>query len=261
MSEKMSPQINELAKALVQVQAVLKPAIKDSANPFFKSKYADLSSVWDAARAPLTQNGLAVIQTTNGDDPDTVTIVTTLVHTSGQWIQGSLRMKPAKNDPQGVGSAITYARRYALAAIVGICPEDDDGEASMDRSKMSNVQKREINPVTNKPRTNLSEPVMMGDNRPQATLNVIRTFMGYYEALKSLSGPDAYKEFLRGKSGESPSIEDIQKFDTPKQISWLNMAIPKIQKRINDLKDMQKHVLEDESDSIGIREAEAIMRS
>ena len=129
-----SEQINELATALSKAQAKIIGALKDAANPFFKSKYADLSSVWDAVREPLTANGLAVIQTTSAPQDGSAVIVTTmLAHSSGQWVRDSLTLTPAKRDPQGIGSAITYGRRYALAAITG-CPQiDDDGEASVGR--------------------------------------------------------------------------------------------------------------------------------
>lgn len=127
-----SEQINELAAALSKAQGELKGAKKDSRNPFFKSSYADLASVWDACRDALVHHGLSVTQTTEvGDLP---TLTTTLLHSSGQWISGRLQIKPVKDDSQGMGSAMTYARRYALAAIVGVAAEDDDGEASMDRA-------------------------------------------------------------------------------------------------------------------------------
>lgn len=133
-----SEQINELAAALAKAQGAIKGAAKDTANPFFKSKYADLASVWDACRTQLTANGLSVIQTMD-DSQGGVTVVTTLAHSSGQWIRGRLTMKPVKDDPQGIGSAITYARRYALAAMVGVAPEDDDGNAASGRNNNANV--------------------------------------------------------------------------------------------------------------------------
>jgi len=126
----MSEQINELAKALSVAQGQIKGALKDSNNPFFKSKYADLSSVWEACRVPLSNNGLSVIQTTCDAMNGGVSVVTTLAHQSGQWVRGSLTLEPKDKSPQGYGSAITYARRYALAAIVGVAPEDDDGNAA-----------------------------------------------------------------------------------------------------------------------------------
>lgn len=125
-----SESIAELAKAVCKVQSELKPVSKDAVNPFFQSKYADLSAISQAVLPLLSTNGLCVMQTTE-KDTDGVTLVTTLAHESGQWIKGRLFMKPVKNDPQGVGSCLTYQRRYALAAIVGLAAADDDGnEAS-----------------------------------------------------------------------------------------------------------------------------------
>ena len=124
-----SETIGALAAALSKAQGQITGALKDSENPFFKSKYADLASVWDACRASLSTNGLAVIQTTDGG-LEGVTIITTLSHSSGEWIKGSLTVRPVKNDPQGLGSAVTYARRYALAAMVGVAQIDDDANAA-----------------------------------------------------------------------------------------------------------------------------------
>lgn len=124
-----SESIGSLAAALAKAQLEMGKAQKSSSNPFFKSKYADLSEVWDTCHKTLNENKLAVIQTTNRDT-EGVTVVTTLAHESGEWISGELFMRPVKNDPQGVGSCITYARRYALAAMVGVVQEDDDGNAA-----------------------------------------------------------------------------------------------------------------------------------
>ena len=125
-----SETVGELAQALCKVQKEIRGYKEDSSNPFFKSKYGDLTSVWAAVREPLTKNGLAVIQTMGDTNNGAVRVHTTLVHTSGEWIRGTLRLTPDKPGPQAAGSAITYARRYSLAAIVGIAPEDDDAEGS-----------------------------------------------------------------------------------------------------------------------------------
>jgi hypothetical protein len=127
-----SESIGKLAEALAKAQGAIEGAKKDSANPFFKSKYADLASVWDACRKALSENALSVVQTTDsiGDLSDLVIVNTRLCHSSGEWIEGRLIMKPVKADPQGIGSCLTYARRYALSAMVGIAPEDDDGNAA-----------------------------------------------------------------------------------------------------------------------------------
>lgn len=126
--------ISELAKALCQAQALMGPAIKDKENPFFKSSYADLASVWEACREPLTKNGLSVAQLVRSEGP-IVKLTTMLIHSSGQYLSSEFCIKAEKETPQGMGSAITYARRYALAAIVGISSEDDDGNGSTPSAK------------------------------------------------------------------------------------------------------------------------------
>jgi hypothetical protein len=126
MSEKtQSEQINELATALAKAQGEIMPAIKDSKNPFFKSSYADLSSIWTACKEPLSKNGLAIMQTMDVKEGQQV-LITTLAHSSGQWIRSFLPILSEKNNAQGIGSAITYMRRYGLSAMIGITSDDDD---------------------------------------------------------------------------------------------------------------------------------------
>lgn len=128
-SKQCSASLAALAAALAKAQGEMDAAAKDSINPHFKSKYADLASVWDACREPLSKNGLAVLQPVSADGPN-VTITTILAHSSGEWISESLTMTAQQNTPQGVGSAITYGRRYGLSSMVGIAPDDDDGNAA-----------------------------------------------------------------------------------------------------------------------------------
>lgn len=126
-----SDQVNELAAALCKAQAEMKPATKNAKNPFYKSNYATLDAVWESVRKPLSDNGLCVSQIPTGEG-----LVTVLLHTSGQWISGCLPYNAKDLTPQGIGSAITYCRRYALGAITGqATEEDDDGEGAMSREK------------------------------------------------------------------------------------------------------------------------------
>jgi hypothetical protein len=127
-----SENITELVAALAAAQGKIQNATKDSDNPFFKSRYADLASVWDAVRGPLSSNGLAVMQIPSAEGPK-VTITTLLTHASGQWISSELIVTAKEDAPQAVGSAITYARRYALQSVIGVAPEDDDGESAQGR--------------------------------------------------------------------------------------------------------------------------------
>lgn len=137
-----SESINELAAALVKAQAAMTFAKKDSANPFFKSKYADLSAVVEAIKKPLADNGLAYTQATDIDEHGGVIVETTLMHSSGQWVESRLRMMPVKNDPQGIGSCITYARRYGLQSLVGLPADDDDGNAASGNATNANGTKK-----------------------------------------------------------------------------------------------------------------------
>tara|TARA_R110001632_G_scaffold90428_3_gene194324 strand:- start:1479 stop:2189 length:711 start_codon:yes stop_codon:yes gene_type:complete len=131
-----SENINELAAALSRAQNEMGGAVKDSKNPFFKSNYADLTSVIKTIKQPFVNNGLSYAQfpvTSSGGNG--VGVKTILMHLSGQWIEEEFYLPLAKQDPQAAGSAITYARRYSLAALAGIPSVDDDSEASMMRGK------------------------------------------------------------------------------------------------------------------------------
>lgn len=115
-----------LARALAKAQGAMAKASKDRVNPHYRSSYATLASVWDACRDPLSANGLAVVQLVAAADKASVTVETRLLHEGGESVSSSLTMPVAQATAQGVGSAITYARRYALAALVGVAPDDDD---------------------------------------------------------------------------------------------------------------------------------------
>jgi len=147
-----SESIKELALALAKAQGVIETATKDTSNPFFHSNYADLASIWGVARKPLSENGLSVIQIPDIEG-DSIILRTMLLHASGEFILSQYKVNPMRqakdqgwvksDDPQSIGSALTYARRYALAAMVGIVAEeeDDDGEKAMGRGKEKEIKK------------------------------------------------------------------------------------------------------------------------
>lgn len=142
-----SESISELTKALVKVQSQLKPAAKNAQNPFFHNQYADLNSVWDSCRTLLAENGLAVAQVNSVGLENTVIIETVLMHSSGEWLSGELMLPLAKLDPQGVGSAITYGRRYGLAAVLGIVADaDDDANQASGRQNGNSDSTRQPTP-------------------------------------------------------------------------------------------------------------------
>lgn len=150
-----SSDIKDLAGALSKAQAALTAAKKDAINPHFKNRYATLQSVWDAAKEVLAPNGLSVVQTFEPTGGSRMDITTTLIHSSGQWIGGTLSLLPQRADPQGIGSAITYGRRYALAAILGIVSDDDDDGEAASRP----VTTGHVAPPVQTPRHSLVAPV------------------------------------------------------------------------------------------------------
>lgn len=138
-----SEQIDQIATALAKAQSEFTPAIKDADNPFYKSKYANLCSINKACQGPLTKNGLSVIQSTVREETGHWVLITKLLHSSGQWLSSMTPIITAKADIQSFGSAISYARRYGLAALVGVVTdEDDDGEAASPADRKQPIQKK-----------------------------------------------------------------------------------------------------------------------
>jgi hypothetical protein len=125
-----SEKIDELATAMAKAQSNMKTAKKDQTNPFFKSKYASFTAIRDACIQALNNEGLTIMQTLEYSE-GRLLLLTNLCHTSGQWISSVAPIRPVKDDPQAYGSAITYMKRYALSALVGIsAEEEDDGNAA-----------------------------------------------------------------------------------------------------------------------------------
>lgn len=213
--------INELAAALSKAQGEMQAAIKDKVNPFFKSSYADLGSVWDAARPVLSKYGLCVMQTTEmNQDGTRIIMVTTLAHTSGQWMKSFLPLNPAKNDSQGVGAALTYLRRYSLSAIVGVvCDEDDDGETAVGRGKQQQKQ--------NPPQTPPQQHNQQGSVERLGKTEII----ALTTLIQSLD-EESNKSFLDwiSKNFNAKSIQDIPKSCFEKCMVSLNAKI----KYLND---------------------------
>jgi len=129
-----SESIASIAMAMAKSQAAMGKLLKNASNPFFKNNYADLAAVIDACKESLNSHDIAIIQCPCGDG-NLVGVTTLLTHKSGEWLESTLMLSPVKKDPQGAGSCITYARRYALAAMVGLAQEDDDAEQAVSRNK------------------------------------------------------------------------------------------------------------------------------
>jgi len=139
---KMSEQINELAEALAKAQGAIANASKDAQNPHFRSSYANLASVREAIRGPLSENGLAYTQLVRTEQGK-VQIETMLIHKSGQYMGETLDIPLAKQDAQGIGSATTYGRRYSLMALIGIAAEEDDDDGNVATANAPSHQRHE----------------------------------------------------------------------------------------------------------------------
>jgi hypothetical protein len=134
MSFETSEATDQIATALAKAQSEMHGAAKDGKNPAFRSTYASLASVIEAARGPLTAHGIAFIQAPGRLGEGVIGVTTALFHSSGQWIRSTIEMPiKARDNPQAVGSATTYACRYSLMAMLGLPPVDDDGNAAMER--------------------------------------------------------------------------------------------------------------------------------
>jgi hypothetical protein len=137
--------MKNIATALVKAQMAFGPALKTATNPHFRSRYADLSACVEAVMDGLNQNGIAMIQQCSESDTGVI-VETVFIHESGEMLNcGKLHVPAVKHDPQGYGSALTYARRYSLMAACGIAPEDDDGNAA---SRKTEIKKSEVDEST-----------------------------------------------------------------------------------------------------------------
>lgn len=184
-----SESIAELAKALSTAQGKLRNPPKDSINPHFKSKYADLATVRDAVMPTLSACGLSVVQLPCevGTDP---ALMTLLLHTSGEWIETVMRLRPQQQTPQGIGSALTYARRYALQAIAGVAADDDD-----DGNAASQPAKQQPQPQTAKPASGVNPLVS----------NILTQLRN---AKSRADGQEPYRQYAEGMDQGTFTVEE-----------------------------------------------------
>lgn len=225
---KTSDTITKIADALVKAQAAMKPAIKDSRNPHFNSRYADLASVWDAIREPLTSNGLSVIQMVGSNELEKTTLTTRVTHVSGEWIESTWQIPVGKQDPQGLGSAISYARRYALASAIGVVQDDDDGNAAMPRQ----TQQAEYQP------RHFSLADACEKLESVTTLEELETEYkkAYREATMSKASTEALtqvKDKVKEKLG-SGEVKEVRKYELKSLAKPAKKAIPEITEIIDE---------------------------
>lgn len=214
-----SESIAKLAASLAKAQGSMRAAIKDAVNPHFRSRYADLAGVWDACREPLASNGLAVVQTPGEITERSITLTTLLCHESGEWLRSAFTIPVSKSDAQGVGSAVTYARRYALAAMVGIVQDDDDGNAAAGPS-----QARKAPPA---PRPQPQDPVA----QPQPQLqefSLVRALEAIQQcgSIEELKGVYADAYAAADALGDDKSLEQIVRLKDARKAALMPAAAP-----------------------------------
>lgn len=153
LTNMQSAEIGEIAAALSVAQAEISPAEKNATNPHLKNKYANISAIYDAVREVLPKHGLCVVQTMLPTDGTRAHVRTTLAHKSGQWFASECVMPlDRQGGAQGMGSAITYARRYSLSAILGVvADEDDDGNGAQGRNNRAQIEKDRAAAKANNP--------------------------------------------------------------------------------------------------------------
>lgn len=216
-----SESIGEIAKALVKFNSTVGRIAKDADNPFFKNQYATLDTIIDEVRPLLSENGLSLMQIPSGDGTNVI-LKTMLIHESGEWMESDeLIMKPAKNDPQGVGSTISYARRYSLLAFLSLnTGEDDDGNAGSQQPY--NSQNNAGNTNTPKPNQNGNTGGSVASDGQVKYLHSLTTQLvqkkGWTEeqikqALVKHVGDfsNSYKEMTGGREGQaSAAVSKLQ---------------------------------------------------
>ena len=180
-----SESIKAIAAALCNFQNEVGKIKKGETNPFFKSKYASLADILDVIQKPLSNNELAFVQFPEGDHQ----LTTMLMHTSGEWMSATYSMTPAKNDPQGLGSVITYQRRYALGAVLGLNIDDDDDGNAASTSRKSDAN---ISGMAQKKLTLTDEAVKKAIDRANANNNAEEVYKSLLATCELTEFQDKY---------------------------------------------------------------------
>lgn len=227
-----SKTIGKLAAALAKVQGALTHAVKGNVNPAFRSKYADLASVWEACRKQLADNEVAVIQSLHTPPDGWVAVETLLAHSSGEWSSSLVTLPVSAKTAHGYGSAITYARRYGLAASVGVYQDDDDANAAV------GANGHEVSHASAKPITKgaTAEQIVKAMEAPPAASGAVEelyekaAILGGYRSQSAQDIVTAFSEY-KGKAIESP--DHARRYLTTKPDGkWIGMTTRKIEDEI-----------------------------
>lgn len=205
---KKSETLTEFSKAFAKTQQEMKQPLKDANNPFFKSKYVPLENVVEAITESASKNGISFTQFPSSDEVGNVTVGTLVMHSSGEWIEyDPIKMKPVKNDPQSIGSAITYAKRYALSAIFGITSDQDDDGNEATQTKQASAKKKD-EPVISVEKANyyLKEIATISAEKGKEDGSIVKWFLNHlgvvdYKMIKQsqIEDADMLLDKLKGK--------------------------------------------------------------
>ena len=208
---KTSESISKLAPALLEAQKAITFAVKDSVNPHYKNRYADVGAVIEAVKGPLNLHGITFIQAPSPSEDGRLHLTTRLLHSSGEWIEDTAVCPLPKADPQGFGSALTYLRRYSLGAFLGVPSEDDDGEAARPQ------------PAKEKPAAAKETPVSTNPMAIQAdTLKQLRFFAQSPKTQPLVEKVMAAKELA--------VLEEFSEEQAVKTIAWIESQLKLLEK-------------------------------
>lgn len=214
-----SDSIASLAAALAKAQGEMENASKNSQNPHFKSKYADLAEILNTVRPVLSKHGLAVTQFP-AFESGTAHVETILTHASGEWMSGTCSAPVQKSDPQGVGSALTYLRRYSLAAVCGLAQEDDDANAASKGPKQAAQAPKVAPKLAHAPTPAPAQPV----KHVPATKATLGTLASYYANDSAEVMLDDINEMIVKAKPGAQRLDDVAELSEP-QAQWLIKTI------------------------------------
>lgn len=228
-----SESIGKLAAALAKVQGALTHAVKGNVNPAFRSKYADLASVWEACRSQLSENEVAVVQSLQPSPDGWVTVETLLAHSSGEWSSSLVTLPVSAKTAHGYGSAITYARRYGLAASVGVYQDDDDANGAVGAAEASHASAKPVQKgATAEQITKAMEaPAHDGAADEASELYEKAAILGHYRSKSAQAIVTEFSEF-KGKSITSPDHARNYLAGKPDG-KWVSMTTRKIEDAIS----------------------------
>ena len=224
-----SDSTKEISTALSNFQGKMTAVKKDSTNPFYKSKYASLDTIWETIRKPLSENGLSVAQTMNLIESNSV-LETTLYHTSGEWISGTQLVNPVKNEPQGLGSAITYARRYSISAILGLVSDDDDDANTATKPEP-------VKSTTTAVKDTSIKPVPPTVETPSEGITVPQTKKIHATAKEKGLSPEKARAYMQ-KTFKKSSTKELTKEEASTMIEFLEEIKPDDMPLVRAAKEM-----------------------